>query len=55
MNGAMDNCTLLEIIKKLLKTNTDLSFLLALPEKDLKTLVGCIRDRLDQLGKQNNS
>lgn len=52
MNGVMDNGALLEIIKKLLKTNTDLSFLLTLPEKDLKTLVGCIRDRLDQLSKQ---
>jgi len=51
----MNNAALLEIIKKLLKTDTDLSFLLTLPENDLKTLVGCIRDRLDQLGKQNNS
>ena len=51
MNGVMDNGTLLEIIKKLLKTNTDLSFLLTLPEKDLKTLVGCIRERFDQSGK----
>jgi len=33
MNGVMDNGALLEIIKKLLKTNTDLSFLLTLPEK----------------------
>jgi len=55
MNGVMDNAALLEIIKKLLKTDTDLSFLLTLPEKDLKTLVGCIRERFDQLGKQNNS
>ena len=52
MNGVMDNAALLEIIKKVLKTNTDLSFLLTLPEKDLKTLVGCIRDRLDQLSKK---
>ena len=52
MNSVMDKGALLEIIKKLLKTNTDISFLLTLPEKDLKTLVGCIRDRLDQLNKQ---
>jgi len=52
MNDTMDRTALFEIIKKLLKTDTDLSFLLMLPEKDLKTLVGCIRDRLDQLGKQ---
>ena len=51
MNGVMDNAVLLEIIKKLLKTDTDISFLLTLPEKDLKTLVGCIRERFDQLGK----
>ena len=48
MNGEIDKAALLEIIKKLLKTDMDLSFLLKLPEKDLKTLVGCIRDRLDQ-------
>ncbi len=52
MSGVMDNDALLEIIKKLLKADTDLSFLLKLPEDDLKTLVGCIRERLGQLGKQ---
>ena len=52
MGSEIDNAALLEIIRKLLKTDTDLSFLLMLSEKDLKTLVGCIRDRLDQLGKQ---
>ena len=55
MGGEIDNAALLEIIRKLLKTDMDLSFLLTLPEKDLKTLVGCIRARLDQLGKQNIS
>ena len=43
---------LLEIIKKLLKTDVDLDFLLNLPESDLETLVVCIRERCDQLGKQ---
>lgn len=52
MNDTMDNAALLEIIRKLLKTDMDLSFLLMLPEDDLKTLVSCIRDRLDQLSKQ---
>jgi hypothetical protein len=47
----MNNTELLEIIKKLLKTDTDLDFLLNLPENDLKTLVGCIRERFDLLGK----
>jgi hypothetical protein len=44
---------LLEIIKKLLKTDANLDFLLDVPESDLETLVVCIRDRCDQLGKQS--
>ena len=40
---------LLEIIKKLLKTEADLDFLMNLPENDLETLVVCIRERFDQL------
>ncbi|MDD2297028.1 MAG: DUF3944 domain-containing protein [Sphaerochaetaceae bacterium] len=52
MNGEIDKAALLEIIKKLLKADTDLSFLLKLREDDLKTLVGCVSERLDQLGKQ---
>lgn len=52
MNDTMDSAALLEIIRELLKTDTDLSFLLMLPEDGLKTLVSCIRDRLDQRGKQ---
>ncbi len=42
---------LLEIIKKLLKTNTELKFLLHLDDEELRTLVACIRDRVDQSGK----
>jgi hypothetical protein len=42
---------LLEIINKLLKTNTELDFLLRLESEELKTLVACIRDRVDHLGK----
>jgi len=49
MGGEIDNAALLEIIRKLLKTDMDLSFLLTLPEKDLKTLVGCMRERVEQL------
>lgn len=45
----INNEGLLEIIKKLLKTDTDLDFLLKLPENDLRTLVACIRERFDQL------
>ncbi len=51
MNDKMDRTSLLEIIRKLLKTNDNLDFLLTLPGKDLKTLIGCIRERLDQMGK----
>ena len=48
-NTIMDKTELLEIIKKLLKTDVDLDFLLNLPESDLETLVVCIRERFDQL------
>ena len=51
-NNMMDKTELLEIIKKLLKTDVDVDFLLNLSESDLETLVVCIRDRFDQLGKQ---
>ena len=51
MNDTMDKAALLEIVRKLLKTDDDLAFLLRLSEEDLKTLVGCIRERVDQLGK----
>ena len=44
-----DKKELIEIIKKLLKTEADLDFLLNLPESDLETLVVCIRERCDQL------
>ncbi|MGP8152985.1 MAG: hypothetical protein ACLQBQ_02410 [Smithella sp.] len=43
----MDKTELLEIIKKLLKTETNLDFLLNLPESDLETLVVCIKGRFD--------
>jgi hypothetical protein len=48
-NNMMKKTELLEIIKKILKTDTDLDFLLKLPESDLETLVVCIRERCDQL------
>ena len=48
-NNMMKKTELLEIIKKILKTDTDLDFLLKLPESDLETLVMCIRERCDQL------
>jgi hypothetical protein len=50
-NNIMNKTELLEIIKKLLKTETNLDFLLNLPGSDLETLVVCIKERFDQLGK----
>jgi|NGEPerStandDraft_6_1074524.scaffolds.fasta_scaffold32679_3 hypothetical protein len=52
-NNMMNKTELLEIIKKLLKTDVDLDFLLNLPESDLETLVVCIRERCDQLGNNH--
>ncbi|MDO9529372.1 MAG: hypothetical protein Q7J27_09455 [Syntrophales bacterium] len=42
---------MLEIIKKLLNTDDNLNFLLRLKGDELKVLVACIRDRVDQVGK----
>lgn len=42
---------LLVIIRKLLRTDAYLDFLLALDENDLRMLIACIRDRIDQREK----
>ncbi len=42
---------LLEIIKKLLKTDAEMDFLLRLESEELGVLVASIRDRVDQLRK----
>lgn len=42
---------LLDIIRKILKTDEDLQFLGQLNEMDLRTLVVMLRDRLDQATK----
>ena len=39
---------LIETIKRILKTDTDLNFLTKLDEKELETFVACIRDRVEQ-------
>ena len=39
---------LIEILRKLLETDTELDFLLQLKGDDLRTLVACVRDRVDQ-------
>ncbi len=48
----MGKIGLMEIIRKLLKTEADLEFLSQLSESELKTLIVCIRERVDGLGKQ---
>jgi len=47
----MNKEKLLDIIKELLKTDYDLNFLLGLKKEELKTLVACIRDRVDNFSK----
>ena len=42
---------LTNILKGLLKTDTDLRFLQELRKEDLENLVACIRDRIDRLEK----
>ena len=48
----MEKTELLKIIEKLLKPDVDLDFLLDLKEEHLETLIGCIRDRVDQLNNK---
>ena len=42
---------LIEIIRGLLQTSTDLGFLLNVDQTELETLVACIRDRVDRVSK----
>jgi hypothetical protein len=39
---------LIDLLKKILKTNAGPDFLPALEQKDLETLIAIIRDRIDQ-------
>ena len=43
---------LIQIIQEILRTETDLSFLLRLQEKELETMVACIRLRVDHIEDQ---
>jgi hypothetical protein len=47
-NNMMNKTELVKIIKKLLKTDADLDFLLILTESDLEALLVSIRERCDQ-------
>ncbi len=44
----MDKELLVKILKGLLKTETNLDFLLGLKQEDLRKLVAVIRDRLEE-------
>jgi hypothetical protein len=48
----LEKTELLKIIEKLLKPEADLDFLLDLQEEHLETLIGCIRERVDQLNNK---
>jgi len=39
---------LIEIIQRILRTDTDIAFLSILRESDLETLAACIRERTDR-------
>jgi hypothetical protein len=47
----MKKAKLIEILKNLLQTDTDLNFLIQLEESELETLVACIRDRIGPADK----
>jgi len=47
----MNKEKLIEIIQGLLSVEIDLNFLLKLKQKDLETLVACIRERVDRVGE----
>jgi hypothetical protein len=52
---AMTNVELVNKLKRLLNTDADLDFLLALNKKDLERLVASIRARLDQVGDEKSN
>ena len=43
---------IIEKIADILRTDFDLNFLMALKEKDLETLIACIRDRIDRVSEK---
>ena len=45
-----DKKKLIEILRKVLKTDQDLGFLLKLSQEELKLLVGCVRERVENFG-----
>jgi hypothetical protein len=51
----MTNVELVDKLKRLLNTDANLDFLLALEKKELERLVACIRGRVDQVGEKRHS
>ena len=47
----MEKEKLIEIIQGILDSDIDLSFLLKLKQKELETLVACVRERVDRVGE----
>lgn len=47
----MNKEKLIEIVQGLLGVEIDLGFLLKLKQKELETLVACIRERVDRVGE----
>ena len=47
----MEKNDLIDIIRKVLKTDTDLGFLVKLKTHELETLVACIRDRVETFAR----
>jgi hypothetical protein len=46
--GGMKKDELIKILQKVLKTDAALDFLKKLEEREIETLVACIRDKVDQ-------
>jgi len=44
----MKNDKLIKILQKVLETDVTLDFLKKLEEKEVETLVACVRDKVDQ-------
>jgi hypothetical protein len=42
---------LVEILRGLLETDADLGFLMGLKKTEIETLVACIRNRIEEVGK----
>ena len=48
----MNKEKLIEILKGILEVDVDLNFLSRLEENEIKTLVACVRERVDRKGDE---